>query len=221
MKEKILQLEDTNQKLLLDINELLQSSGGDPKKVDNKIESLRKEVLALKKAEKESKKKATADAVLISKQEATISAMAVQTDAASKSSSSRKVTGKGKRKLVSGGSTANRNNDNNDSSSSTSEDEAEVELPKKKRTQRKIAVEDNNDGNSSDDKLGITISNILFISYFSSLSCIFYYVCCIDIAGLKHSTKRAKKANTSHSYMDQTSCLGGGVQQVEVYNFLS
>ena len=150
--QRITELEATNAQLN---NQLSELQNGDSKKADNtKTEPLKKEIALYKKTEKDWKKKATADATLISKHEATIAAMILQSDVGSGSNKTSQKRGGSKQRKVA---------NENESDNSSSEADAIVVAQKKtkKKRSRGKAAEVENNGSSSNDAKGRSYINVV------------------------------------------------------------
>jgi hypothetical protein len=137
-------------------NQLTELQNGDSKKADTKTEQLKKEIGLYKKTEKDLKKRAIADAALISKHEDTISkhedtiaAMILQSDAGSGINKKSQKRGGKQRKKVSN------ENESDDSSSSDADTIVVVaQKTKKKRSRGKAAAGVETNGSSSEDAKG-------------------------------------------------------------------
>jgi hypothetical protein len=115
-------------------NQLIELQNGDSKKADTKNDLLKKELGQFKKIEKDLKKRAAADAALISKHEDTIAAMILQSDVVNSGSGNIKISQKrgGKQREIASG---------NESDSSASGADATIVVQKtKKRSRGKAAV---------------------------------------------------------------------------------
>lgn len=126
-------------------NQLIELQNGDSKKADTKNDLLKKELGQFKKIEKDLKKRAAADAALISKHEDTIAAMILQSDLVNSGSGNIKISQKrgGKQREIASG---------NESDSSASGADATIVVQKtKKRSRGKAAVGVEVNGSSSDD----------------------------------------------------------------------
>ena len=131
-------------------NQLIELQNGDSKKADTKNELLKKELGQFKKIEKDLKKRAAADAALISKHEDTIAAMILQSDVVNSGSGSSKISQKrgGKQREVAS------ENEESDSSASGADAIMVVQKTKKRSRGKAAAVGIEVNGSSSDDAKG-------------------------------------------------------------------